>query len=172
MHERHDAHKGMKHREHGGPGGGSHHAHMVGDFRNRFWISLIVTIPILFLSPMLQSLLGFREVMRFPGDAYVLWSLSSVIFLYGGWPFLKGILELAGKQPAMTTLIAIAITTAYACSSIVVFGLEGKVFFWELATLIDIMLLGHWIEMKSVQVVSYDRGSALDIQLVCRAVAH
>ncbi|MHB8772779.1 MAG: heavy metal translocating P-type ATPase [Syntrophales bacterium] len=151
MHERHDGHKGMKHMEHAGPGGGSHHAHMVADFRKRFWISLIATIPILFLSPMIQSFLGFREAVRFPGDAYVLWFLSSVVFFYGGWPFLKGIFEeLAKKQPAMMTLIALAITTAYAYSSVVVFGLKGKVLFWELATLIDIMLLGHWIEMKSI----------------------
>ena len=150
-HEKHEAHKGMAHGEHAGPGGGSHHAHMVADFRKRFWISLIVTIPILFLSPMIQSFLGFREAVRFPGDAYVLWVLSSVVFFYGGWPFLKGIFdELAKKQPAMMTLISVAITTAYAYSSIVVFGLKGKVFFWELATLIDIMLLGHWIEMKSI----------------------
>ncbi len=151
MHEKHDGHKGMTHMEHAGPASGSHHAHMVADFRKRFWISLIVTIPILVLSPMLQSFLGFREAVRFSGDVYLLWFLSSVVFFYGGWPFLKGIFEeLAKKQPAMMTLIAVAITTAYAYSSIVVFGLKGKVFFWELATLIDIMLLGHWIEMKSI----------------------
>jgi Cu2+-exporting ATPase len=151
MDEKHEGHKGMMHMGHGGPGGGDHHAHMVADFRKRFWISLIVTIPILFLSPMIQSFLGLRQVVRFPGDAYVLWALSSFVFIYGGWPFLKGLFEeLAKMQPAMMTLIAIAITTAYVYSSIVVFGLKGKVFFWELATLIDIMLLGHWIEMKSI----------------------
>ncbi len=151
MHEKHEGHKAMMHMGHGGPGTGNHHAHMVADFRKRFWISLIVTIPILFLSPMIQSFLGFREAVRFSGDAYVLWALSSIVFFYGGWPFLKGIFEeLSIKQPAMMTLIAIAITTAYVYSSIVVFGLKGKVFFWELATLIDIMLLGHWIEMKSI----------------------
>jgi Cu2+-exporting ATPase len=151
IHEKHEGHKGMTHMGHGGPGGGDHHAHMVADFRKRFWISLIVTIPILFLSPMIQSFLGFREAVRFSGDAYVLWALSSFVFIYGGWPFLKGLFEeLAKMQPAMMTLIAIAITTAYVYSSIVVFGLKGKVFFWELATLIDIMLLGHWIEMKSI----------------------
>ena len=151
MHDRHEGHKATTHMGHGDPGTGHHHAHMVADFRKRFWISLIVTIPILFLSPMIQSFLGFREGVRFSGDAYVLWALSSFVFIYGGWPFLKGIFEeLAKKQPAMMTLIAIAIATAYVYSSIVVFGLKGKVFFWELATLIDIMLLGHWIEMKSV----------------------
>ena len=100
---------------------------------------------------MIQAFLGFKKALRFPGDAYVLWALSSFVFFYGGWPFLKGLFEeLAKKQPAMMTLIAIAITTAYVYSSVVVFGLKGKVFFWELATLIDIMLLGHWIEMKSI----------------------
>ena len=100
---------------------------------------------------MVQTFLGVREAVRFEGDTYVLWVLSSFIFVYGGWPFLKGLFEeLAKLQPAMMTLIAIAITTAYLYSSVVVFGLRGKVFFWELATLIDIMLLGHWIEMKSV----------------------
>ncbi len=159
-HQTHEAMHGMEHGEHGmhkrlegheGKGHESHHAHMVADFRKRFWISLVVSIPILFLSPMVQSFLGIKEAVGFAGDAYVLWALSSAIFFYGGWPFLKGLFdELAKKQPAMMTLIAIAITTAYVYSSIVVFGLAGKVFFWELATLIDIMLLGHWIEMKSI----------------------
>src|SRR4030042_5114421 len=128
-----------------------HHVHMVADFRKRFWISLISTVPILILSPVIQAFWGLKEALEFPGDAYVLWILSTAIFFYGGWPFLKGLFdELGKKQPGMMTLIAIAITTAYVYSSVVVFGLSGMVFFWELATLIDIMLLGHWIEMKSV----------------------
>lgn len=156
-HEMPKDHKGMKHGDHGGAKGhgghkgGDHHAHMVADFRKRFWVSLGVTIPILALSPMIQAFLGFKRALGFPGDAYVLWVLSSFVFFYGGWPFLKGLFdELKKKQPGMMTLIAVAITVAYGYSSVVVFGLEGKVFFWELATLIDIMLLGHWIEMKSV----------------------
>ena len=128
-----------------------HHAHMVADFRKRFWISLIITVPILVLSPMIQEFLGIRESIRFTGDLYVLFALSSVVFFYGGYPFLKGIFnELKSAKPGMMTLISIAITVAYLYSSAVVFGLLGKIFFWELATLIDIMLLGHWIEMKSV----------------------
>ncbi|MBN1333400.1 MAG: heavy metal translocating P-type ATPase, partial [Synergistales bacterium] len=131
--------------------GNNHHAHMVADFRRRFWVSLGVTLPILALSPMIQEFLGFREAFGFPGDAYVLWILSSFIFFYGGWPFLKGLHdELKKAEPGMMTLIAVAISTAYSYSSVVVFGLAGKVFFWELATLIDIMLLGHWVEMRSV----------------------
>ncbi|MCF8079175.1 MAG: cadmium-translocating P-type ATPase [Desulfobacterales bacterium] len=136
---------------HGKHEGGGHHAHMVADFRKRFWISLGATVPMLALSPMIQSFLGFKQALGFPGDIYILWVLSSFVFFYGGWPFLKGLFdELQKKQPGMMTLIAVAIATAYGYSSVVVFGLKGKVFFWELATLIDIMLLGHWIEMKSV----------------------
>jgi len=128
-----------------------HPAHMVADFKKRFWISLIATVPILGLSPMIQEFLGFKEILRFPGDSYVLFILSSFVFFYGGYPFLKGIVsELRAARPGMMTLIALAITTAYVYSSAVVFGLAGEIFFWELATLIDIMLLGHWIEMKSV----------------------
>lgn len=128
-----------------------HHAHMVADFRKRFWISLILTIPIILLSPMIQEFVGLGESIRFAGDAYVLWILSSVVFFYGGYPFLKGIVEeLKNRKPGMMTLIAIAISTAYFYSAAVVLGLPGMGFFWELVTLIDIMLLGHWIEMKSV----------------------
>jgi Cu2+-exporting ATPase len=132
-------------------GHGDHHAHMVADFRSRFWISLVLTLPVLVLSPMLQSFVGLKEALRFSGDLYLLFGLSTAVFFYGGWPFLKGLFdELADANPGMMTLIAVAITTAYAYSSAVVFGLRGKIFFWELVTLVDIMLLGHWIEMKSV----------------------
>ena len=143
-HEGHDGHKG-----HGGHH--DHHAHMVADFRKRFWISLVLTIPVLLLSPMIQRFLGLGEALRFPGDTFLTFLFSSVVFFYGGYPFLKGIYdELKKLRPGMMTLIALAISVAYFYSSAVVFGLSGKTFFWELATLIDIMLLGHWIEMKSV----------------------
>jgi Cu2+-exporting ATPase len=122
---------------------------MVQDFKQRFIISTVITIPILALSPLIQQFLGITLV--FFGSDFILWGLSSFIFFYGGWPFLKGIVdELKKKQPGMMTLIALAIFVAYGYSSAVVFGLEGKYFFWELATLIDVMLVGHWIEMKSV----------------------
>ncbi len=135
----------------GHPGHQPHHAHMAADFRKRFWISLILTLPILLLSPLLQTLVGLREAIRFSGDLYVLFGFASAVFWYGGWPFLKGVFtELTARKPGMMTLVAVAITTAYVYSSAVVFGLTGKMFFWELATLVDIMLLGHWIEMKSV----------------------
>jgi Cu2+-exporting ATPase len=139
--EQQDEHKGHQ----------DHHAHMAADFRKRFWSSLVLTLPILALSPRLQTLVGLREAVRFSGDLYVLFGFSSAVFWYGGWPFLKGLYtELKSLKPGMMTLVAVAITTAYLYSSAVVFGLTGKMFFWELATLVDIMLLGHWIEMKSV----------------------
>lgn len=137
----------------GGCHGGSHadHKAMVQDYKKRFWLSLILTVPVLLLSPMIQQLLGLDSILRFKGDLYLLFSFASIVYFYGGWPFLKGLWsELSAKNPGMMTLIAVAITAAYAYSSAVIFGLEGKMFFWELVTLIDIMLLGHWIEMKSV----------------------
>lgn len=143
----HQHHKSKdSHAEHDHHG---HHKMMIEDFKKRFWISLILTLPVLLLSPMIQQWLGLD--WQFSGDKYILFALSSIIFFYGGYPFLKGLIdELKEKAPGMMTLIAIAITVAYAYSTAVVFGLEGKTFFWELATLIVVMLLGHWIEMKSV----------------------
>ncbi len=127
---------------------------MITDLKTRFWISLILTIPILLLSPMVQELVSpfFSLAMfQFEHSDYPLLVFSSLIFFYGGWPFLYGMYQesLKGK-PGMMTLIGLAITTAYVYSASVVLGLPGNLFFWELATLIDIMLLGHWIEMKSV----------------------
>jgi Cu2+-exporting ATPase len=150
-HSEHGGHKKPVEMKKGGKGHQDHHVHMVADYRRRFWISLIVTIPVLILSPMIQKFFRLEDVIRFPGDLYVLFALSSFVFFYGGYPFLKGIFdELREKNPGMMTLVAVAITTAYIYSSAVVFGLEGKIFFWELVTLIDIMLLGHWMEMKSI----------------------
>ena len=141
----------MAEHDHNGEDHGDHHADMVRDFRRRFWISLAITVPILLLSPLIQGALGLEEALRFPGDSYVLLAFSTLVFFYGGWPFLKGAVEeVAGKSPGMMLLIGVAITSAYAYSAVVVLGLPGKVFFWELATLIDVMLLGHWIEMRSV----------------------
>ena len=146
-HSNHSSHsKKNKHSE----GHHDHHAHMIRDFRKRFWISLALTLPIVVLAPMIQGLLGYE--LRFTGDRYVQFALSSIVFFYGGWPFLTGLVdELKERQPGMMTLIALAITVAYGYSSAVVFGLSGKIFFWELVSLIDVMLLGHWIEMRSVK---------------------
>lgn len=130
-------------------GGMDHHTMMVQDFKRRFWVSLTVMIPIMVLSPMIQMFLGVD--WRFPGDSYVLLALSTFLFFYGGWPFLKGAKdELKRRSPAMMTLIALAIIVAYVYSAATVFGVQGSDFFWELASLIVIMLLGHWIEMRSV----------------------
>lgn len=142
--------------DHGGHGNGGdgdhsgHHAQMVDDFRRRFWISLVATAPVLVLSPMLQRLTGLTE-LSFPGQAWVQLAFASFIYVYGGWPFLTGLVkELRNRQPGMMTLIAVAISVAYGYSALVVLGLGGEVLFWELATLIVIMLAGHWIEMRSV----------------------
>lgn len=129
----------------------SHHAKMAQDFKRRFIISTIVTIPILAMSPMIRGFLGLKGALSFPGDTWALAALSTFVFFYGGLPFLKGLKdELADSNPGMMTLIGVAISVAYIYSAAVTLGLEGRTFFWELATLVDIMLLGHWIEMKSV----------------------
>jgi len=139
----------QKHEESGHEDHHDHHAMMVEDFRRRFFISLVITVPILVLSPMIQMFLGVD--WRFTGDSYLLFGLSTVLYVYGGKPFLSGVKdELKKKEPGMMTLIAFAITVAYIYSTAAVFTKIGSDFFWELATLIVIMLLGHWIEMKSV----------------------
>ena len=130
---------------------GKHNMHsgMIADFKKRFYVVLALTIPIMLLSEMIQQWLHFN--IAFTGSKYVLLSLSTIVFFYGGWPFLKGLIdETKAKNPGMMFLIGFAITVAYAYSVAVVFGLQGMDFFWELATLILIMLLGHWIEMRSV----------------------
>lgn len=146
-HPEHDMGHAMKNK----PENEHDHHHMIIDFKRRFWICLILTVPILILSPHIQHIFGVHEVLRIAGDTYILFILSSIVYFYGGYPFFKGIYqELHSRNPGMMTLVAVAITTAYFYSVTVVFGLEGELFFWELATLIDIMLLGHWLEMKSV----------------------
>lgn len=127
------------------------HAHHVEEFRKRFCISLALTIPVLALDPMVQSALRLGDSLKFAGSEYVEFAFASAVYFYGGWPFLTGIFfELRRLRPGMMTLIALAISVAYVYSSAVVLGLPGHQLFWELATLIDIMLLGHYIEMKSV----------------------
>ncbi|MFD2655490.1 copper-translocating P-type ATPase [Gracilibacillus thailandensis] len=151
----HEEHKNHDHSHghsghHGGHGGhGGHHEHMVEDFKKRFWISLVLSIPILYLSPMIQMLIGYE--VNFTGDTLLLFLLSTIVFFYGGKPFLLGAWdELKEKSPAMMMLISLAIIAAYVYSTLTAFFIEGSDFFFELATLIVIMLLGHWIEMKSL----------------------
>ncbi len=128
----------------------NHHAMMVAGFRRRFWVSLIITVPILLLSPNVQGPLHLKA-LAFSGDRYVLLALSAFVYAWGGFPFVRGaVQELRVRQPAMMTLIAVAISAAFVYSAAVVLGVRGEIFFWELATLVDIMLLGHWLEMRSV----------------------
>lgn len=138
-HQKHSYHEG--HNKYAG--------HSIAMFKKRFYVSLALSVPVLILSPLVQQFLKFS--FTFTGDKYLLFLLSSFVFIYGGWPFLAGAgREIKNKAIGMMTLISLAIAVAYFYSSAVVFGLAGKVFFWELVTLIDIMLLGHWIEMKSI----------------------
>ena len=127
----------------------ANHSGMIADFKKRFYIVLALTIPIMLLSPMIQQFMGVN--WQFQGSNYLLFALSTVVYFYGGMPFLQGLVDEArAKNPGMMFLIGFAISVAYIYSVAVVFGLEGMDFFWELATLILIMLLGHWIEMTSV----------------------
>jgi Cu2+-exporting ATPase len=126
-----------------------HHAMMIDDFKKRFYVVLTLTVPIMLLSTMIQRFMGVN--WQFTGSSYILFGLSSIVFVYGGWPFLTGLVgEVKAKTPGMMFLIGFAITVAYSYSTAIVFGLKGMDFFWELDTLILIMLLGHWIEMRSV----------------------
>jgi Cu2+-exporting ATPase len=164
-HDHHQMHKEHSHGadKHSGHGGHAHHAGMIEDFKKRFYLVLVLTIPIMALSPMIQHWLNVHWM--FTGSSNVLMLLSSVVYFYGGWPFLVGLKEeIKNKSLGMMTLVAVAITVAYVYSVAIVFGLTGMDFFWELATLILIMLLGHWIEMKSI--MSASRELELLVQLM------
>ena len=143
-HQGHQGHQG--HDEHAG--------HSPEMFRNRLWFSLVLTVPILYFSESFQEWFGY-DAVAFPGAPWITPVLATAVFLYGGMPFLRGARrELADRRPAMMTLISLAITVAYVFSLAVTLGFPGMPFYWELATLIDVMLLGHWIEMTSVQSAS------------------
>lgn len=148
-HTHHEHHEQGKDKMTHGHTGHDHHRMMIEDFRKRFWVSLIISVPILVFSPMIQQFFHYHWVL--PGNPYVLLVLSGFIYCWGGWPFLKGFVsEIKEQGPGMMTLIALAISVAFFYSAATVFGLPGMDFFWELATLIVIMLLGHWVEMRSV----------------------
>ena len=139
----------IEHEEHAQHDHTQHHRMMIRDFRKRFYVTIVLSVPVLALSTLIQQFLGFS--LGFAGDSIVVFLFATVIFIYGGWPFLKGLVdELKSKAPGMMTLIGLAITVAYVYSAAVTFGLQGTPFYWELATLIAIMLAGHWIEMASV----------------------
>jgi Cu2+-exporting ATPase len=151
----HDAKQAIVH------AGQDHHAMMIADFRKRFYTVFMLTIPIMLLSTMVQHFMNVN--WQFAGSPYVLFALSTVVFFYGGWPFLKGLVdEIKKKNIGMMFLIGFAITVSYIYSVAIVFGLPGMDFFWELATLILIMLLGHWIEMRSVA------GASRDLELLVK----
>ncbi len=150
-----DGHEmGEEHGDHKGQGGhGSHMGHEQM-FRDRFWVSLVLSIPVLTFSPALQGWLGY-EAPTFPGSTWITPVLSVIIFAYGGLPFLNmATWELKDRKPGMMTLISLAISVAFIYSLAAFFFNLGESFFWELVTLIDVMLLGHWLEMRSVRQAS------------------
>ena len=123
-------------------------------FRSRFWASLLLSIPVLLYTPMLQMWFGFR-IPDFMGSQWVMPVFSIIVFLYGGVPFIQmAVPEVRSRQPGMMTLISLAISVSFIYSLATLFVNLGEGFFWELVTLIDIMLLGHWIEMRSVRQAS------------------
>ncbi len=148
-HQNHNQQAG--HLEHGGHAGhGKHAGHTPEIFKRRFFICLVLTLPILYFSTQLQTWLNYQAI-TFPGSEWINPILGIIIYFYGGWVFLKGAWNELHSKIGMMTLIALAITVAFVYSLAVSFGLQGKPFYWELATLVDIMLLGHWVEMASVQ---------------------
>jgi Cu2+-exporting ATPase len=147
--QRADAHTGSDHGGHD-----KHEGHSPEMFRDRLVVSFVLTVPILYLSPQVQEWFGFTAI-DFSWDRWVSPVLASVLYSYAGLPFLRGAArELRDRMPGMMTLVALAISVAYLYSLAVSFGFEGDPFYWELATLLDVMLLGHWIEMRSVQSAS------------------
>ncbi len=141
-----DQHTGRdQHAGHGGHGGHGDHA---AQFRDRFWVSLALTVPVVAYSEMVQEWLGFTPP-RFPGSAWVAPVLGTVVFLYGGWPFLQGgLAEARDRRPGMMLLISLAILVGFGASAASALGLFDLEFWWELALLVVIMLLGHWLEMR------------------------
>lgn len=146
----HDMHVHMSHDDDGTMQHDKHAGHNPDMFKKKFWLSFALTIPVLLYSSTIQELLGFT-MPSFAGSNWMPALFGTFIFFYGGLVFLKGAkAELLAKQPGMMTLISLAITVAFGYSIAVSFGLEGMDFWWELATLVTIMLLGHWLEMASV----------------------
>ncbi|HIQ01825.1 MAG TPA: heavy metal translocating P-type ATPase, partial [Anaerolineales bacterium] len=157
-HAEHTGHEGHAapaehagHEDHGAHVDHTGHEEM---FRKRFWVSLVLTIPVLLFSPLLQAWLGF-SMPEFPGSRWIGPAFALVIFLYGGLPFIQmAVPEVRNRKPGMMTLISLAISVAFAYSLFAMVISPQSSFFWEMATLIDIMLLGHWIEMRSVRQAS------------------
>ena len=166
--EEHPGHTGQEHAggdhdhhdDHHVHGHGEHAGHSTAMFKNRFWLSLILSVPVVIFSPMLADMLGY-QIPEFPGSTWIAPILGTIIFFYGGMPFLKGgWTELTSRQPGMMLLITMAITVAFVASWVTTLGIGGfdLDFWWELALLVTIMLLGHWMEMRALGSAS----SALD----------
>ena len=127
-----------------------HAGHSVAMFRRKFWLSLLLTLPTLVWGHMLQKVLGYYAP-AIPGARYIPAAFGTLVFLFGGWPFIQGaVRELRARLPGMMTLIALAISVAFVFSAAVTLGYPGMPLWEELATLVTIMLLGHWIEMRSI----------------------
>ncbi|MFC4586298.1 heavy metal translocating P-type ATPase [Sphaerisporangium corydalis] len=155
MRHDHGEHRAHDHHE---PAGHAGHGDHAAQFRDRLWISVALSVPVVFYSEMVQMWLGFTPP-RFPGSAWVAPVLGTIVFLYGGWPFLRGGFdEVRSRTPGMMSLISLAITVAFGASAATALGVFKLDFWWELALLIDIMLLGHWLEMRALGQAS----SALD----------
>ena len=153
-HGEHDEHRA----EHAGHGRHAGHGDHAARFRDRLWISALLSVPVILYSQMVQMWLGFAPP-AFPGSGWTAPVLGTLVFAYGGWPFLKGGLEeISGRAPGMMLLISLAITVAFGASAATALGYFRLDFWWELALLIDIMLLGHWLEMRALGQAS----SALD----------
>jgi P-type Cu2+ transporter len=150
-----DQHGPTGHAGHGEPAAHDRHAgHSVAMFRDKFWITLLLSIPTLLWSGMVQHMLGF-SAPTFPGSEYVPALFGTAVYFYGGLVFVKGGLqELRDRKPGMMTLISLAITVAFVFSLAVTLGYPGEALWWELASLVTIMLLGHWIEMRSISQAS------------------
>jgi Cu2+-exporting ATPase len=163
--------------QHGNGGNGQHAGHAGHDkhaghspeiFKRRFFICLVLTLPILYFSPIFQTWFNY-QVVQFPGAQWVIPIFATIIYFYGGWVFLKGTYYELRSKIGMMTLVALAITVSFVYSVAVTIGLEGDSFYWELATLVDIMLLGHWMEMASVQGASNALG---ELAKLVPSVAH
>ncbi|HEX8850487.1 MAG TPA: heavy metal translocating P-type ATPase [Gemmatimonadaceae bacterium] len=147
-HDAHDAHDHHAHDEHAGHD--KHAGHSVAMFRNKFWITLLLTIPTLVWGEMIPRLLHFTPP-AVPGARWIPVIFGSAVYFYGGWVFVQGAWrELADRKPGMMTLISLAITVAFVFSVAVTLGFSGMPLWWELASLVTIMLLGHWMEMRSI----------------------
>ncbi len=165
-HSNHNGHGQHNHEQHAGHD--KHAGHSPELFKRRFFICLVLTLPILYFEPMFQTWFNYTAI-QFSGAEWVIPIFSTIIYFYGGWVFLKGAWFELQSKIGMMTLVALAITVSFVYSVAVTFGLKGDSFYWESATLVDIMLLGHWMEMASVQGASNALG---ELAKLVPSIAH